>query len=322
MKYSNLKRILVLEAIICLILVAVQNTFSWDVFTVTTWPLLAFSKLLRNLSLSSSFGNLLALLLYVLFCCLPLLLMLYHKKMQRLFAEDCLLALLSLELFVIVYLLINPASINMALAQFSGDQMEGVILAFSLYAVILAYAILHYFRKLLSEKENKIIRALQFLVFLGALVFVFACANTFLADFVQNIKQLYKGSEVREINFAVNYLLLMLQTLLALIPYIINVIIMMTVIKLLNHLAEDWLSDDAISLSRKLTRHCRNSLVFTLVGPIFLNLLQLLLMKQLLYVSMKVNLPLLEMIIVLACYVLSHFLIQSKKIREDNELFI
>ena len=322
MKQQYLNRILAIEAIICLIMISVQNWFSIDVFTLITFPLLKIAALLRYFSLSGDLGNLLALVIYIIFCSLPLFLFFYIRKRSHLLPESYLLPLLSLELFIVIYILVNPGSLSSVLVGSFDVNLQMTILSSSLYAVVFAYGILTYLRKLLNNHNSQAIKALEFLLFIGAMLCVFIITNILVGNFIQNIRQINQSSEIMEIVLTVNYLAAILQTLIAILPYAFNVIIILILIKLLKQLNETWLSDEAIILSKKMSKFCTLSLVFSLVGTIFMNLFQLLFLSLLINVNFKVSLPLVEMIFVLACYVLSHFLLQSKKIKEDNELFI
>ena len=72
-------------------------------------PLILIGDGLRALSLSSTIGNIAAIILYVILSLLPLSLALIHKfKGKKLLKSDSLLVLISASTFAVLYLFIHP----------------------------------------------------------------------------------------------------------------------------------------------------------------------------------------------------------------------
>ena len=128
--------ILFIESILCIVMVfgrfSIPNPFA----TVISFPFVQISGLLRGLSLSSAFGNIMAIILYVLLCFSPWLLFIGKRRTRVL--EDQLIIILPFVLLYAIYQMINPS----ALFLFNNLAMNNAILGLLIYSIIFSYFIL------------------------------------------------------------------------------------------------------------------------------------------------------------------------------------
>ena len=112
MKKKTLYVYLIATALLCIIFWISKNSFSTIFTSALAFPFEQIAALLRALSISGSFLNALALLLYAGICLIPVWFMLWLKTRKKLYAEDWLLVLLSGLLFAVIYLMVNTGGIS------------------------------------------------------------------------------------------------------------------------------------------------------------------------------------------------------------------
>ncbi len=155
MKQNILVWLLAIEATICVILSFIQISFANIFSSVMAFPFDQFGLGLRTLSLSSTVGNIAAVVFYIAFCSLPFVALFAIWKKRKLNAEDSLLGLLGVVLFVVLYLMINPYLIEMFSASAAAQTFGKSMLGSMVYSVLCGYFVLRVLRIfLLATRQN------------------------------------------------------------------------------------------------------------------------------------------------------------------------
>lgn len=160
-------------------------------------PLILIGDGLRALSLSSTIGNIAAIIFYVILSLLPLSLALIHKfKGKKLLKSDSLLVLISASTFAVLYLFINPQIIPSLFNSFiSADksmlESEKILIAvvyLSIWAAFLASWLLRAYKK-----DNLIANIEKLLYAFAVICIVFIC-YTNASELITFITKAYAAS--------------------------------------------------------------------------------------------------------------------------------
>ena len=103
MNKKRLNVFLVAESVVCLALFFLMknNTIGYD--RIVSFPFVQIGQLIRTMSLSSAFMNILAWAVYILFCAIPLTFFGIRIARKQKDSEDFLLVILSVLMFICMY---------------------------------------------------------------------------------------------------------------------------------------------------------------------------------------------------------------------------
>ena len=110
-----------------------------DIFT---FPFGQIGEALRALSLASSAGNIAAMIIYLLISILPVLYLVDRVARQKKEPDaiDILLIMMSVMLFIMMYLMVNPGYVNSNL--YGAMPGKGGALAMTFWSMVVGYAVL------------------------------------------------------------------------------------------------------------------------------------------------------------------------------------
>ncbi len=280
-----------------------------------TFPFEQIGSFLQWLSLGSSIGNGIALVLYISLCCLPLIPVLFHYKQKERIAEHIALTVTSILLFPTLYCMINPY-LFANLVPFYMEEMLPTLKAtfavtvWSALVCAIIFRLLRLFqtndKAILLEYLRKLLYVLCFL-FIG--IIFFSCGATLI-------------TRLKQTQLPADTLMSILQFVVSSLPYALDFIITIFAIRLLHALQSDHHSDCVIPLAEKLAKLCSISLAILVISEVSLNILQLILVQNLSNISTNVTIPLMSFAFVLAALLLSKLLAENKQLSDDNNLFI
>lgn len=272
---------------------------------------------LRALSLSGGAGNLFSILLYVLLSALPLAaaaLKLFRGRAQ---GEDLLLCLLSIQLFISYYLFINPALLPCPAL----PGMGGMLLGGGIYAVLLAWLILHLVRRFRGAQEPRLLRALTALLYLmiGALLFSAFCLGfSHLLEKMHALGAQNTGAD----DLGLTYLFLVLAYIVDILPAVLEILLLLSAVSLLRKMSADHYAPETLAAARRVSDFCGYSLIITALAHALLALLQLIFSAHLHQMDMTLRIPFSDMALLLLALLLTRLLAEGKRLRDDNELFV
>ncbi|HPJ01428.1 MAG TPA: hypothetical protein PKU80_01135 [Candidatus Limiplasma sp.] len=312
MKTKIFQGFLVAEAAVCVLLYFVSIPAT-DLFAAAAaFPFEQIGAGLRALSLSGGWGNLLAIVLYLLISLLPLSLLLFVRKKRQLYIEDGLLVLLSAALFFVEYHMINPGFIRNSLGIAANGATGKAILGGSVYSLIIGYLILRVLRMFSTGTIQKLERYITLMLkALGAL-FVYMAFGASLNDLLSSIASVQAGNAGNEHLLGATYVFLGLQYLVNAFPYLLDILIIFAAIRLISALRQDRYAAAAVASAERMSRLCAIALAAVVTTNIVFNLLELLFARSLMVFNQSVQIPVLSILFVLAALLFTRFLMESK----------
>lgn len=319
MKRKFLLGVLGAEAIACVLLRIAQASLAGVFSAAMAFPFEQIGLGLRSLSLSGGLGNAAAVIIYAAISLSPAVALLILRKRRRLFPEDALLGLLSIALFVILYLMVNPGIMSIP----TGGQAIGkMILGGAAYSVLCGYFVLRALRLFFQSDAQKLARYMSVMLGLIAALFVYAAFGARFGVLLDAIASLRAGNVGNEHLLWASYFILDLGYLADMIPYILNIFIIFSSLRLLDELRADRYSEDAVAATGRVSRLCAVSLAVTVFLSIAFNLLQVVFAKSLRVINVTVSIPVLSIAFVLAALLLTRFVAENKRLKDDNDMFI
>ena len=292
---------------------------------------------LRALSLSSGVGNGLAIVLYVLLSLVPVGILFWRSRRRALAPEDSLLVVLSIFLFVTLYLMINPGQLPGLLVREETLLEEQLAVSQSLfggsaYAILLAYLVLRLLRRFQGADRQTLQDDLALLLGGLAVCLVFVIFGIGFAGFWEECTALW-ASGGEEMVFGVGMdslavqrdgllLLFFLRWVGEMLPYFLDIGVILAVLDLLGAMKTDRYSEETLARAHWVSRLCEGSLAASLVTTVVLNLGQLLFLGELTRVSIQVVFPITAVAFLLGVLLVVKFLEENRALKEDNDLFI
>ena len=290
---------------------------------------------LRSLSLSGGAGNGIAVLLYVLLCLVPVGVLVWLSRRRPLAAEDSLLVVLSLFLFVAFYFMVNPGKIpGLTMGDLLAEEkaVRQSLFGGTVYAILLAYLVLRLLRRFQGADRQKLQDDLAVLLSGLAVCLVFVIFGVGFAGFWGECSALGAGSgEEMVFGVVIDPLAMQRDGLLVLaflrwvgemLPYFLDVAVILAVLDLLGAMKTDRYSEETLARARWVARLCTGSLAASLVTTVVLNLGQLLFLGELTRVSVQVVFPLSAAAFLLGVLLVVKFFEENRALKEDNDLFI
>lgn len=326
MKDKGFPIFLAIEAVFLLILYYAFNGESVWSSAVLGFPFIQVGAGLRMLSLSGSVGNGVAILLYVLLCLLPVAALLLFRRKRSLAPEDGLLVLLSLFLFLVFYFMINPGKIPGLLSGEEGSLLlEQSLFSGAAYALMFSYAVIRALRHFMGADREQLQDYLAILLRILAMYFVFLAFGASFQVFLEGIAPLQTDT-VMGLELALydgsNYFFAFLQYLANMLPYVLDVAVVLATLNLMKAMKENRYSQEVITWAHRVSRLCAVSLAATVLVTAALNLLQLLYLDRLRSVNIQVVIPVLSVAFVLTVLLVVQFIGENRQLKEDNDLFI
>lgn len=298
MKIRKYSFLLFVEAVITVIFTKGMNVKNESIFDILSFPLQKIADFLGYLSLKSSIGNVIAIIIFTLFCLVPVFILLLKVKRKTFVKTDSLLVLLSVVLFTVVYLLINPSEMG-----FLGCVNDASTVTFSFWSLLASYIIL----KLVDTiKKSSTVRSeliFDLIVKIIGAVFVFdLCSMEFTKT------EVWIVSLIAFVNSA--------------LPSLFGLLIVFSCLRVLSCFALDRYSDNTIHSVEKLSSLCIVSLKTTAVVTALYSVIQLRFISELSDINFSINIPLVQLCFILLVLIMTGFLKDSKELKEDNDSFI
>lgn len=326
MRYKDFYLALLLEAVICVIFALPQIQLSGMFTTITAFPFEQIGWGLRQLSLSGAAGNLAAVVFYLLLSLLPCAVYCFLWAKKRLCRADWLLIIMSALLFFVNYYMINPGLLHTGVAG-NGKWMLGS----SFYAVFCGYLVLRMLHIYTAADTGKLQKALKILLLFTMTVFVYAVFGQGLGDLFFAIQNLQSGNSMPAAEVALfqaaqdltlTYVFLTLQFLVRALPWCMDLVAAYFAVLMLEALAKNRYSEEAICTVRRLAGFCRTALAVTVGAEMAFHVLQLLLHRRLYQVDIVIRFPVLSIVFVLAMLLAARYLQEDQRLKQEHDLFI
>jgi len=311
-----------LEAIVCVVFSILQTSFLGVYTTAMAFPLEQIGTGLRTLSLSGSGGNVAAIVIYCATSLLPIAALLISRKKRKLLAEDGLLGLMSVALFAVLYIMINPGIISKWSNGAAALPVGKTVLGCMVYSVICGYFVLRIMRLFSDGGTEKFFRYMSVMLSLLNVLFVYWVFGACFSGLLNSITQLKAGNTGNEHLLGASYVFLALQFFADALPYAFNLFIVFAALKLLEEMQVDRYCAQTVAAAGQISRRCTTALVATVLANIGYNLLQLVFAKSLVTINSSVQIPVFSITFVLAALLLTRLVTENKQLKEDNDMFI
>lgn len=293
-------------------------------------PFEQLGNVLRSLSLSGGTGNMAALIIYGVICLIPCMIFLWLKRKKCYCKSDVFLPILSALLFVVIYYLINP-TLFMANAPWNSSEMGALMLVSLFYIVLTGYLIFRGIECCMSPDVKKLQKGLKILLYSMILVLILSTIVELFINLPEAIRVLKEGNQVSSTwpeafiaapDLAVTILFLALQSVVKVIPYIFEMVIVGMLIRLVHELGVDRYSEKVARILEIIGRVCVQMLVTTIIVHMVFAVLQVICRNMLYQVNMDISIPVLPMIFVLAVLLISRYVRETQKMKEELDMFI
>lgn len=288
-----------------------------------TFPWEQLGRGLRSLSLSGTAGNAVAWIVFAALGALPLaaLLFLWHKR--RLQKADILLAALSIALFIGLWFFINPAYMDLYLSPVPAGGISKYALAAVIDSLLLTWLLLRgvaYYEKMTHGKLFACLRLLlDFYALLLAVGVLWQEGSSFRAS-CASLQESNTASPSSLVSVSIFFLAL--QAANGLLPDMAQIALMLMLGSFLGSFGKDAFGQEALGKMEGLQTASRRLLVLVLSVNVGCNILQLLFSRFLLSSFHRLPFPLSELIVLLGVRTLSYLYLESRRLKEDNDMFI
>ena len=280
---------------------------------------------LRNLSLSGDVGNIAAIIIYCLLSLIPAFIWIILKNKKRLVKIDGFLIILSGVLFFIIYYLINPTL-------FMTNGLGDVTLIGMFYSLLVGYIVLRGITVWSKSDVVGLQKGIRCLIYLMILTIIGAilmeCIVT-LPESIQALKDkntavtdpwMTLGMDVPDLTFTIVFLVL--GSFVKIGPYIFEILILIMILNLMKELEKDRYSEAVVSGLDKLGNMCKYMVLVTVSLNMGFAILQVIFRNMLYQINMDVTISLASIVIVLGVMMISKYVRETQKMKEELDMFI
>ena len=297
-------------AVLVILTKRLPNLFS----SLLAFPFEQMAEGLSVLSKAGPIGNGLAAAFWIGISSIPAMIACRYGKSKETALERASLYGLSGAILLALYGMVNPSL-------FRPTPLEGVlehtklikaIFGVSVWAVFVLCVLLCLIRLFRQGSKEQLSRYMQ--IVLGALCGIFAAIA---AVSLVNGSLSLLDSSLTSIDRGFGVLLLAA----ALTPYLFDIVIIMRVLKLLEMAAGDE-QDGVVEAANRVSDSCCLALGLTTAIAAAANILQVVMMRWLSNVTVAADIPIISIAFTVMVLLFARLLIENKKLRDDNHLFI
>jgi hypothetical protein len=318
MKHKIYYGSLAAAAVVCAAFSIARESFAGAFTAVAAFPFEQIGMGLRALSLSGGLGNAAAIGIYVILSLLPIGALPFLARRREIVAEDGLLVLLSVALFFDLYFMVNPGTLGIMIGGQTGKAVFGSVV----YAIVCGYVVLRALRLFVQSDAPKLLRYMTVMLGVLGVFFVAMASGACVSDLLTALAALNEGNEGNTHLLGASYAFLVIKFAVNALPYVLDVFVIAAALRLLTELRADRYSGDTVAQAERMSRLCVKVLVITIMANIGFDLLQLVVARAIRVVNMVVIVPVIPIAFVLAALLLTRFIAENKKLKDDNDMFI
>ncbi len=337
MKRRHTFDILLIEAIalVCLVFFKPINSMEFIVL-----PLSLLGRGLAKLSLHSSAGNILALVLYIAISSTPIIIYIVLKIKSKARTIDLFLIVLSTILFIGIYILVNPLYLSPQKVQLI--KINPYITGLFIYSSLITYILLKLVDTFFSEENNmKLSSYLKSILFFIEILSIFVIFHSFFSNILNEFNALLDsydtGTKAVQVNITglVNYqvgkgmdfigynkFIIILKYIISSIPFIAYISISENIIKLIDLFKSNRYDEQILLQINKISKLCKDFLVIIVLIRLGFNALQLISLTYLKDININTNLGILPVLFILLTLITSKIISENINLKADNDLFI
>jgi len=313
-------------AVACIILVLSPASTSDILPFAMAFPFAQVGHGLRALSLPGGVGNVIAILIYVAFCLLPMAaLPLIRKKRAKdalqpvICTEDALLLVISTVLFFAMYFIINPGVTRVVAI---AAPLEQALMGGIIYSLLIAFGVIRLLRRFNAATTRGLGKYIGIMLHALNVLFVFVAFGLTFAQMLDAFEALRSGNTVPGQQLGVTYVFLALRHIVNALPYVLNIWVVFMVKRLLAALNTDPYSQETLQVAKGVSRVCAVALTASVLALAGFNLLQLIFISRLYVVNSNINFPVASVLFVLGALLLTRYIAENKLLKDENDQFV
>ncbi|MBN2851404.1 MAG: hypothetical protein JXQ23_01555 [Clostridia bacterium] len=310
------------EALACTLFSVINSNSAYSFFTVMRFPFEQIAALLRILSLSGFIGNLIAIVIYILICSLPVLAYLLRRKKNIIVKEDMMLILLSIILFAGLYLMINPPYLSNLFMSIGDVNFGFIAVGSTIYSVIIGYVVLRVLSHAFKSEAVNLIQGLKVLLFILAVFFIFNLFGSNVSWLITTIKKVAAGNTEVNANMHMTNVFIVIQYIFKSIPAALELWIIYHCNRLLTDFSIDRFSERSVNQTEYIVGITKKSIIAIVWIYIVQNIGQLIFSKMLLDMNYAVNIPISSLIFIFVILLASKYLSETRVIKNENDMIV
>lgn len=308
------KRIWITICVIATLLLALTAAASIGGIDMLTLPFSWLAGCLRAWSLSGKWGNVAAIVAYVLIALLPLL-GLFKKKLC---AEDWLLPVASGCILYSLYHMINP---GLRPAALSGN-IGTLICVGSVFLILFSWWIIRLLRVSEEMDSHIVYTLLRGFLILCAMICLWSGLGAGILNLRTQILDLQGGNTMPGLNLVPTYIFQVLRFAVTALEYVLDAFILILGVRFLKALEHDPYGECCTQVAEGTAAWCRRALIIILLSHSALNLGQIFCASMLHQLSVSFRFPIMSIGVAFVMMILTRLLQQGKQLKDDNDLFI
>lgn len=278
-------------------------------------PLSLIGNALRALSLSSTIGNILAIIIYAALSLLPGALAILFWRKRGIVRADIILFVLCAVLFAGLYFAVNPRLLTRIFPSeyFINESIYQIALSIFLsliYSLALCYFVLRLIARLAAGGTDALLLWGRRLISAAALLLAAAAGHSICTTF-KGI-----GENSADIVFC------LLAAAVNALSCAASIIVMLHCTALLSAMRSELYSVDTVAQAQQLSRASIFSLKVNVISCAALNAAQLVFASKLSSIDIRASLPITDVLIALFALLISRLITESKLLKDDNDSII
>ena len=281
-----------------------------------TQPLVTFGRFLRQMSLGSASGNAGAWAIVIGLSALPMLGLLRKGRSQA----DLLLLLGGAEMFAMLYFLVNPTRASQMLGWMDADMIAkswALVSLGSFAGTMVCWLLLRLLRRLSREPAER----LPLFLFWTAVFYAFLLGYSGVQGMETTLQGLAQGSSQGRLPTGSQAMAVLLQ-LLTLIPDLLGVWVILLAGKLTLALEKAPFAGETVALAERISKHTVGIAKATLLLTVLMNAVQMGFFSILLTVRVKIQIPLLTLVLCAVLMLLCKYFRRAKEVSDDSASII
>ncbi len=307
MDRKKLFTILAAESVFLIVLCALTMKLPDSFSSILNFP---FEQIGAGLSALHGLGSIGAGTAYALLVGLSLLTAVPAVRGRKTPVERAILALFALSVFATLYVMMNPWSVTTPYDD-AGNYAK-LMFSITAWSVLILYLVVRVVRLLREGDRDTLTRYFD--------IALYALAMLCAADIV--VRGAGRVQTAMVLSYSgIDFLFALLSYAAMALPYVLNIVIIIYVGEFMD---AAW-SGDAETLPQKaerLTKLCCESLVAMAAMTAGLNVLQVLFSELLTNLSTSLQIPVFSIAFTLFALLFTRILVENRRLRDDNDLFI
>lgn len=335
MKQDRLKKFLAAEAAICAL--AAVGLWLWEgtAFSLFDLPAGALGRALTVLAGTGRVGFALAMTIYGFFVLLPLYALAAVKAHRPLAIEDALLGGVSLCAALALF---PRGFVSFWEQEISQAMFARLAWQWLALALIISWCVLRLLRRIGAGEWKTLLALFRAMLGVCAAVFVFSVCFVELAALLSSLDALRAGNTALTADdpllaslggaggsagsLGLSCAVLVLRFLAAALPSLLATATAMLARTLLETVGDGSFTAQSAACAHRFGAWCARALRWSVLTTLAVNILQALCAKQLLSISISIDVPIFELCFVLAALLGARLIEANAALKADNDLFI